>query len=297
MKFPFPKDIMIEVTNECNLRCTTCYSHQDGREKKYMNFEVFKKIVDEIPDKQEKTMSLYNYGEPLMHREIEKFVEYAKESRIGNIKIATNGTFLTRKKASELCLAGLDYLSISVDGITQKSYEEFRKGWNLRLVLKHIQETVYIRNKLKSWLQIELQFIIMSHNQSEIEKVKVLAKKLWVDVLRLKTVLIKEKKWVSLDPKNIFSRYTNILNKNSCQKPKEWIVVNVDGSIIPCCYITDSGIDILKYGNVSMWLLESFEKKESQDFVKKISEDKTKSFYCKDCQEWNTELNYELIYL
>jgi sulfatase maturation enzyme AslB (radical SAM superfamily) len=59
--FPFPKDIMIEVTNECNLRCTTCYSHQDGREKDSMSFEMFKKIIDEIPDKQEKTLSLYNY--------------------------------------------------------------------------------------------------------------------------------------------------------------------------------------------------------------------------------------------
>jgi MoaA/NifB/PqqE/SkfB family radical SAM enzyme len=62
-----------------------------------------------------------------MHKEIDRFIFYAKESKIGNIKISTNGSFLTRKKITELCRAGLDYLSISVDGVTQKSYEEFRK--------------------------------------------------------------------------------------------------------------------------------------------------------------------------
>jgi sulfatase maturation enzyme AslB (radical SAM superfamily) len=76
--FPFPKDIMIEVTNECNLRCTTCYSHQDAREKSYMSREIFEQIIDSIPEKREKTLSLYNYGEPLMHKEIHHFVEYAK---------------------------------------------------------------------------------------------------------------------------------------------------------------------------------------------------------------------------
>ena len=33
MKIDFPKDIMIEITNNCNLKCITCYSHQDWRKK------------------------------------------------------------------------------------------------------------------------------------------------------------------------------------------------------------------------------------------------------------------------
>ena len=60
MTIPFPNDIMIEVTNVCNLKCTTCYSHQDGREKRFMSLDVFKKIVDNIPSPEDKTMSLYN---------------------------------------------------------------------------------------------------------------------------------------------------------------------------------------------------------------------------------------------
>lgn len=50
-RFEFPDDIMIEVTNDCNLKCTTCYSHQDGRKRLYMEFELYKRIIDAIPDK------------------------------------------------------------------------------------------------------------------------------------------------------------------------------------------------------------------------------------------------------
>jgi MoaA/NifB/PqqE/SkfB family radical SAM enzyme len=76
----FPNDIMIEITNNCNLNCATCYVHRDSRKKEFMSFEFFKEIIDQIPEKNKKTISLYNYGEPLMHKEIDKFIEYAKKS-------------------------------------------------------------------------------------------------------------------------------------------------------------------------------------------------------------------------
>jgi hypothetical protein len=62
----------------------------------------------------------------------------------------------------------------------------------------------------------------MSHNEKQIKNIEMLAKKLKIDILRLKTVLIKEKKWDYLLPKNEkYSRYKNNLNLNYCNKPKE----------------------------------------------------------------------------
>ncbi len=295
----FPNDIMIEVTNECNLKCITCYSHQDGREKKYMDFWVYKKIIDEIPEKETKTISLYNYWEPLMHKQIWEFVSYAKQSWIKNIKIATNGTFLTTNKSVELIKSWLDYISISIDGTSQDIYWQFRVGWNLNLIIKNINTLVKLKQKLWKWPVIELQFIIMSHNESQVEAIKKLAQKLWVDVLRYKTVLIKEKQWSHLIPKDKkYSRYLNFEKTNSCKKPIEWIVINVDGKVIPCCYITDKYIDVHSLWNVvETNLVDLYNSKKSQDFVNSVVNDKQSVEYCRDCEEWNLNLDYQVIKL
>lgn len=295
----FPNDIMIEVTNECNLKCITCYSHQDGREKKYMDFSVFKKIIDELPYKDYKTISLYNYGEPLMHKQISEFVSYAKQNWIKNVKIATNGTFLNAKKSLELIKAWLDYISISVDGTSQEIYEKFRVGWNLSLVMKNIAILEKLKEKLWYGPIIELQFIIMAHNEKQIENIKLLAEKLWVDVLRYKTVLIKEKKWSSLIPNDKkYSRYLNLEKSNSCMKPVEWVVVNVDWKVIPCCYITDKYIDVHTLWNiVETNLVDLYNSKKSQDFVRSVVNNKQSVNYCRDCEEWNLNLDYKVIKL
>lgn len=293
----FPNDIMIEVTNVCNLKCTTCYSHQDDRHKKYMDFSVFKKIIDEIPEKNTKTISLYNYWEPLMHKQIWEFIKYAKLNWIKNIKIATNGTFLTANKSVELINAWLDYLSISVDWTTQEIYEKFRVWWNLNQIIKNIQILVKLKEKLWYWPIVELQFIIMSHNENQVENIKLLAEKLWVDVLRYKTVLIKEKQWSHLIPKNNnYTRYKEVTKTISCNKPNTWIVINVDGKIIPCCYITDKYIDIHSLWNINDNNLEElYNSNKSQKFVNDVFRNKQNVAYCCDCEEWNMDLDYKVI--
>ena len=68
------KRVYIEITNVCNLNCSFCLPH--NRKHKFMNFEEFKLILDKI-----KPYTQYIYlhvkGEPLLHPEVDKFIEYA----------------------------------------------------------------------------------------------------------------------------------------------------------------------------------------------------------------------------
>lgn len=298
MSVAFPNDIMIEVTNVCNLKCTTCYSHQDWREKRFMSLDIFKKIVNDIPSPETKTISLYNYGEPLMHPDIWEMVRYAKTSKIKNVKIATNGTYLTARKSLELIRWWLDYLSISVDGTTQEVYEKFRIWGNIKEVLTHTKQIVELKKKLWAGPKIELQFIIMSHNQHQIPSVEALARNLGVDYLRYKTVLIKDQKWWSLLPKDVqYTRYNpKIEKKNTCHKPEQGIVINVDGEVIPCCYITDDFIPVHRFWNIeTKWLQEVFQESKNQKFIETVATNKSTTPYCSWCDEWNIDLNYKLI--
>ena len=69
------KRVYIEITNVCNLKCNFCLPH--NRKNRFMNFEEFKIILDKI-----KPYTNYIYlhvkGEPLLHPDIDKFIEDSK---------------------------------------------------------------------------------------------------------------------------------------------------------------------------------------------------------------------------
>lgn len=290
--------LMIETTNRCNLKCTTCFSHQDGRSKKDMSLKDFIKLINSNAD-HISHISLYNYGEPLLNRSTFGMIRYAKKMGIKHIKLATNGTLLTEQKVTSLVNSGLDYISISLDGASAATYAKFRIGGNFGLVVKNIERLVTIRNQAGSKLEIELQFIIMQHNEHEIADIEALARKLKVDKLRLKTVLIKRSKWNYLLPKNEdYNRYAGTKELKTCFKPVNELVVNSNGTVIPCCYVVGKDIEKFQLGNIAQQTIEEIQKSSAySSFVGNCTSNKDLNSCCKNCNEGNLELNYRIIHL
>ena len=290
--------LMIETTNRCDLKCTTCFSHQDGRIKTDMSLKDFVKLI-QININSISHISLWNYGEPLLNRSTFGMIRYAKKAGIRYIKLDTNGMLLTRPKATSLVNSGLDCISISLDGASQGTYAQFRVGGNFELVVKNIERLVAIRNQTGAGPQIEIQFIIMNHNEHEIAAIEALARKLRVDTLRLKTVLIKQAKWNYLLPKNDdYNRYIGLKEHKVCSRPRDELVVNSDGTVIPCCYVV--GQDIKKYqlGNIAEHTIEEILKFGAYSrFVKNCLSNKSLNPCCEHCNEGNLELDYRVIHL
>jgi len=278
------------------LRCLTCYSHQDGRVKKDMPIKVAKKILKEnagiIGE-----VRFYNYGEPLINRNIYEMIRYAKKMGIKFAKIATNGMFMDARVSKKLIDSKLDYISISLDGATEATYRVFRINGDFFRVLNNIRNLVRIRNKLNSPMQIEIQFIIMRHNQHELEKIERLSRLLGVDILRYKTILVKRKEWQFLLPdRPEYNRYRHLNRSKKCLKPSKEIVINSDGTVLPCCYIV--GPDIKRYGlgnafNTS--LKEILSSRKYNSFVKNVGSNKSLIECCKTCSEGNLLLDYKTI--
>lgn len=289
---------MIELTNRCTLRCPTCFSHQDDRAKADMSFQEFKNIIDDNHSLIE-SLSLYNYGEPLLNENMPEMIAYAKKKDIRFIKVSTNGMHLTATKSKDIINSGLDYLSISLDGATKETYEIFRIGGQFKLVVSNIRNLVKIRNALRRPLTIEIQFIIMRHNEHEVAAIEELARYLQVDRLRLKTVLIKKDKWKELLPLDAkYSRYSQDMSSTQCLKPLKELVINCDGTIIPCCYIVQKDIDRFNMGNIfDQPLKDILASEKYRSFIKKCTKQKIDLESCKDCNEGNHSLDYKIIEL
>ncbi|MBN2000406.1 radical SAM protein, partial [candidate division KSB1 bacterium] len=187
----YPPIVNVEPTNLCNLKCPLCTTGSGDmqRPRGKMNFEIYRRFVDQVADKTI-YMTLYHQGEPYLLKDFNRFVRYAKDKGM-YVNTSTNAHFFEKKSAREVVDSGLDSMIISLDGVTQDSYSRYRVGGSLETVLNGIRRLVDAKKQHNSKTPyLFLQFLVMKHNESEIPAVKKLAKELGVDRLLIKTIQV-----------------------------------------------------------------------------------------------------------
>lgn len=264
----YPYVLIIDTINICNLKCPLCPTGIDlpGRPKGRMDFSLFKKIIDILGD-YALTLVLYNWGEPLLNKEIYPMIEYAKQRSIKTI-VSSNLNILNEKDAETLVKSGLDRLIISLDGTKSETYEGYRKGGNYHRVIGNIELLVRTKAEMRSSKpKIIWQFLVFKHNVHEIPGIKNIAKQLKVDGIDIfngylggpgQTPYIRDErtaelvsKWLCPDGryKGQFDYFLNpnYLNKKRCYFLWKTLTVNWDGSVSPCCCVYEPSTD---FGNI-----------------------------------------------
>jgi MoaA/NifB/PqqE/SkfB family radical SAM enzyme len=167
----FPIHVDIESTNFCNLKCTMCpHSVEEfSMAKGYFNMDTYRGLLPQFQAGGIKSLKLNMRGEPLLNRNLAEMVALAKEHGILEVMFNTNGLLLTESKTRELAEAGLDYLIVSIDGATAKTYNAIRRGGDFDTLRRNLEYFVAYRrhNRLKKPL-LRLQFVEMEENRHEV---------------------------------------------------------------------------------------------------------------------------------
>ena len=289
-----PFALMVEPTNRCNLHCPLCPSG-DGRltrPRGTMERATFDRILSQTKGTV-KLLQLWNQGEPLLHPDLPEMIRRAKRQGMF-VSTSTNGHPLADPLvAHEIVRSGLDHLIVSVDGATQETYVRYRRGGDLQTVLKGIEHCVEAKRRSRtSWPWIEIQFLVMRHNEHEIVSMERLARKLGVDRLSLKTVQIdvpdQAETFLPSDRKR--SRYapaqgalTTERKRDTCRRLWFSTVINWDGTVTPCCFDKDGRFVL---GNV---LQESLERiwrgRRYRAFRNAVLRNRADIPMCRNCTE------------
>ena len=85
----------------------------------------------------------------------------------------------------------IDEIIISFDGTDQKTYEKYRVGGKFNQVIRGIEKLVRYKKdqKIRRPL-INLQFLVLKHNEAQIEQVQLTAKRLGADLITLKSAQV-----------------------------------------------------------------------------------------------------------
>jgi MoaA/NifB/PqqE/SkfB family radical SAM enzyme len=115
-----PVCLYLEVTNRCNLLCTTCpRTYVELEPPADLSWDLFTSIVDQIPHLQRAV--LHGVGEPMLVKNLPEMVKYLKDRGV-YVLFNTNGTLLNGRNGRALIEAGLDELRVSLDASNPSSY-------------------------------------------------------------------------------------------------------------------------------------------------------------------------------
>lgn len=253
VQWGLPVSISFEPTTSCNLRCPECPSGLRAftRPTGMLQKDFFRQTIDEI-HKELLYLIFYFQGEPYLNPGFLEMVRYAADKKIYTAT-STNAHYLNDENAKKTVESGLDRLIISIDGTTQDTYRQYRVGGNIDKVIQGARNIVKWKKELNSKTPfVFFQFLVVKHNEHQVEEIKQLAKEIGVDEVRFKTAQVYD---YENDPNNLipsldkFSRYRKDSkgvyqpkNKlaNRCWKLWHSNVITWDGLVVPCCFDKDA---------------------------------------------------------
>ena len=226
------KKIYLEITNGCNLNCDFCIKNK--RKIKNISFDEYKFIINKIKD-YTKEIYLHVLGEPLLHKDINTFIDYA--NRLGLlVNITTNGYLINNIKTKNI-----HRLNISLHSYNERYKKELNNYLDdIFNVIDNIRDKTFI--SLRLWVNNDKTAKILNYinnrYHTNIDKLDNNRKIKITNNLIIDT--FHEFIWPDLN-----NKYYNEVG--TCKGLIDHIGILSDGRIIPCCLDT---LGTITLGNI-----------------------------------------------
>ena len=224
-----------------------------------MSIELFRRVLAEVRETAF-VMQFYFQGEPLLNPDLPQMISEAHAAGLYTI-VSTNAQAMTPQLAEDLVNAGLDRIIVSMDGISEESYNAYRIGGSLektKAALRYLRQAKSQRPATNDQqLTIELQCLRLRTNEHEWAELRRTYKSLGADRLTLKTAQLYDyADGHPLMPSDSrYSRYRLGSDGHYHRKPlgkgcfRVWggCVITTKGEVLPCCY---DKAHTYSYGNI-----------------------------------------------
>ncbi len=291
--FPHPKSMHIAILNYCNLKCIMCPYHSPDYKKhhtsgyfdskKMLSIETFKQLA-EYAGKYKISLQFGQIEEALMHPEIFKFISLSKEKGVPYIHLTTNGTLLTKEKATQLAQSGVDSVMFSIDSVLPDTYHSIR-GFKLDILEKNVE--YFIQHARKHNIKTSVSFIRQPFSQNQQQMFLQHWKDKGIDQVIFYVLSNYDKQTGECIRTEQFRTDEK---RYSCAAPWLQSVIMPDGNVGLCCKtICDIGWKITSVGNINqqnfhdIWFGELYQqfRSESLDMIFK------KFTTCSSCNIWS----------
>ena len=242
INFGYPLYLLIEPVSACNLRCPFCFQIDKSFTRKpymgVMDFKLFKKIVDEADEIGVGAITIASRGEPTLHKQFPEMMNHlGNKKNIFEIKVNTNGTFLSEKICHSIFKNNISQMVISADHYIKKDYERLRLNSNFEEVVKNVDRLINIRKKYYPTSHTEIR-VSGIDNEKNLDRDKF--KEFWIQRSDHVTASYPLERW------NTYENEIHPSIKDPCENLWDRMYIWYDGKVNPCDADYKS---YLSYGN------------------------------------------------
>lgn len=241
LKLEFPLHLNIELVYGCNLRCQFCILSSPELKRPYkakpgdkISFEKYCEIIDEGAKYGLCSVALNGYNEPLIQKDIVKYISYARNAGILDVTLHTNGLLLTEELSRKLIDSGLSIIMFSIDAMTEMTYKKIRKSSEFNKLMKNIFRFLELKNE--SGKIMPLTRVSFFENEFNLAESKDFVS-FWNDKVDFVVVQsfcdprVREEHYKKIEGDRRFKKNPFIF----CPEPYRRLLITCDGNILPCC--------------------------------------------------------------
>ena len=172
----------VDILGSCNLACASCPHSITDHEvpKGSMSFETVKSVIDKIKDDSPQTshISLYSWGEPLLHPKVADIVSYIHDKGMA-VALSSNLSLNFDQRIEKLIKVNPEYLKVSVSGFYPETYKRTHQGGDINLVKSNLYRLRHFLDKSKSNTLIDINYhLYRDNNGKNLKKFQELADEL-----------------------------------------------------------------------------------------------------------------------
>ncbi len=289
---PLPEEVYLEVTNRCNLKCTTCpQSWGMSEESADLTPERAAALLSQLPAV--RRVVLHGIGEPTLNPRLAEIIAVVK-ARGAYALFNTNALLLRGRLLAGLVKSGLDEVRISVDAATPETYRLVRGADMFSRVIANAAALNRTKRELDSPSpRVSLWMTGLKSNIRELPELVRIAHSSGIDEVYVQRLVFSGRNLAQQDEalygqmgpaelaglhaaESLATELGVVLRGSSealppekalplasrpwsaCRRPTSLMYVTANGNVLPCCIapFTDAPYESLVMGNTNRLSLE-----------------------------------------
>jgi pyruvate-formate lyase-activating enzyme len=170
----FPSQVLMDITEICNLECIHC-PHPEFKQSphyaaRHLDPDLNAKMVDEVRRHGRGVTQYIRYasnGEPLVHPQAYDMLDEAVRHSGVYVTLTTNGTIMNEQRTTRLLEAGVHMIDISIDAYRPETYAHIRRHGKLHVTRGNVLRLIAWVRESRAATKVVVSFVEQAENAAE----------------------------------------------------------------------------------------------------------------------------------
>ena len=283
--------VQFDIVHGCQLRCVGCPNSTLLPRIGRIAVDDFDRALQNIDVERIHTFRLFNFGEPLLHKELARIVECIprQDWRVSVVELSTNAQQVDWDDFEQMIrLEVVNRLVVSCDGDgTPEEYERLRPPSRWNRLIEFLERTRVLRDRWTPAMQLATRTICDPEPAAHRQR--------WRDLLQPRGWTPEFRRWMAL-PESVVNMTGRAMAAPAgvcgfLADPSEFaghpwhgqinlLYVDYDGTVVPCCMHPQAGV----LGNLfSQTFNEILRSQQRADFIARMRRDRASMPTCGQC--------------